>query len=109
MPKGRPRHSPNAGEPILLLGEVRERLSRVGVACVSCNVLPGWRALQPLRDAFMLKAPDQTDSLARVAKARELLEFLKTATPDNDFVVGNLDDSSERKCFTVSGGVRFNF
>lgn len=57
--------------------------------------------------------PDQTDSLARVAKARELLEFLRAATPDKGpvtgFVVENLDDSSERKCFTVSGGVRFNF
>lgn len=61
---------------------IRARLSPIGVACISYNVLPGWRMLQPLRDAFMLEVPDQTDSLARVAKARELLEFLKNATPD---------------------------
>lgn len=61
---------------------VRARLSPVGVACISYNVLPGWRMLQPLRDAFMLEIPDQVDSLARVAKARELLGFLKTASPD---------------------------
>ena len=61
---------------------VRARLSPVGVACISYNVLPGWRMLQPLRDAFMLEIPDQVDSLARVAKARELLGFLKAATPD---------------------------
>jgi methyltransferase-like protein/SAM-dependent methyltransferase len=61
---------------------IRARLSPLGVACVSYNVLPGWRMLQPLRDAFMLEIPDQLDSLARVAKARELLVFLKSATPD---------------------------
>jgi 2-polyprenyl-3-methyl-5-hydroxy-6-metoxy-1,4-benzoquinol methylase len=61
---------------------VRARLSSVGIACVSYNVLPGWRMLQPLRDAFMLEIPDQLDSLARVAKARELLYFMKAATPD---------------------------
>jgi methyltransferase-like protein/SAM-dependent methyltransferase len=61
---------------------IRARLSPVGIACVSYNVLPGWRMLQPLRDAFMLEIPDQVDSRARVAKARELLGFLKEATPD---------------------------
>lgn len=58
------------------------RLSPVGTACVSYNVLPGWRMLQPLRDAFMLEIPDDVDSRARVAKARELLDFLSKATPD---------------------------
>lgn len=61
---------------------VRARLSPVGVACISYNVLPGWRMMQPLRDAFLLEIPDSIDSLGRVAKARELLEFLKTSTPD---------------------------
>lgn len=61
---------------------VGARLSPVGIACISYNVLPGWRMLQPLRDAFMLQIPDDVDSLARVAKARELLTFLSEATPD---------------------------
>jgi 2-polyprenyl-3-methyl-5-hydroxy-6-metoxy-1,4-benzoquinol methylase len=61
---------------------VRARLSPVGVACISYNVLPGWRMMQPLRDAFLLEVPDSVDSLGRVAKARELLQFLKQATPD---------------------------
>jgi len=61
---------------------IRARLSPVGIACVSYNVLPGWRMMQPLRDAFLLEIPDGVDSLARVAKARELLGFLKDATPD---------------------------
>src|SRR3569623_819838 len=45
---------------------VGARLSPVGIACISYNVLPGWRMLQPLRDAFMLQIPDDVDSLARV-------------------------------------------
>src|SRR3569623_2407006 len=61
---------------------VGARLSPVGIACISYNVLPGWRMLQPLRDAFMLQIPDDVDSLARVARARELLTFLSEATPD---------------------------
>lgn len=61
---------------------IRARLSPIGVACVSYNVLPGWRMLQPLRDAFLLQIPDHVDSLARVAKARELLGFMKDASPD---------------------------
>ena len=56
---------------------IAARLSLVGVACVSYNVLPGWRMMQPLRDAFLLQVPDSVDSLGRVAKARELLNFLK--------------------------------
>jgi methyltransferase-like protein/2-polyprenyl-3-methyl-5-hydroxy-6-metoxy-1,4-benzoquinol methylase len=61
---------------------IRARLSPVGVACISYNVLPGWRMMQPLRDAFLLQIPDSVDSLARVAQARELLNFLKDTTPD---------------------------
>src|SRR4051812_1758486 len=61
---------------------IRARLSPVGVACISYNVLPGWRMLQPLRDAFMLQVPDDVDSRGRVAKARELLGFLAESSPD---------------------------
>lgn len=61
---------------------VRARLSPIGVACISYNVLPGWRMMQPLRDAFLLEVPDHIDSLGRVAQARELLTFLSTASPD---------------------------
>jgi methyltransferase-like protein/cyclopropane fatty-acyl-phospholipid synthase-like methyltransferase len=61
---------------------IRARLSPKGVACISYNVLPGWRMMQPLRDAFMLEIPDSVDSLGRVAQARELLNFVSSATPD---------------------------
>ncbi|PLK26052.1 methyltransferase regulatory domain-containing protein [Novosphingobium sp. TH158] len=61
---------------------IRARLSPVGVACVSYNVLPGWRMMQPLRDAFLLAVPDGVDSLGRVRMAREMLEFMAKTSPD---------------------------
>jgi methyltransferase-like protein/SAM-dependent methyltransferase len=75
------------------------RLSPVGIACISYNVLPGWRMLQPLRDAFMLQIPDDVNSLARVAKARELLTFLSESTPDK----GPYGDMLRRWAARLSG------
>ena len=61
---------------------IRARLSPVGVACVSYNVLPGWRMMQPLRDAFLLAVPDGVDMLGRVGMAREMLSFMAKSSPD---------------------------
>ena len=57
-------------------------LSPLGVACVSYNVLPGWRMRQPLHDALLADMPDDLDLPARVARARALLAFLAAASPD---------------------------
>ena len=40
---------------------IRAVLSPVGIACVSYNVLPGWRMYQPFRDALALKVQKQDD------------------------------------------------
>ena len=61
---------------------IEERLSPIGIACVSYNVLPGWRMIQPVHDAFRLDAQGDPDLPDRVARARELLDFLAAATPD---------------------------
>jgi 2-polyprenyl-3-methyl-5-hydroxy-6-metoxy-1,4-benzoquinol methylase/methyltransferase-like protein len=66
----------------MVLKIIRDRLSPTGLAFVSYNVLPGWRMLQPVRDAFLSQLPDNLNPVDRVAKARELLEFIKGATPD---------------------------
>jgi methyltransferase-like protein/2-polyprenyl-3-methyl-5-hydroxy-6-metoxy-1,4-benzoquinol methylase len=65
-----------------ILRVIKERLSPDGLACVSYNALPGWRVMQPMRDAFTLMIPDGDDQALRVARARELLEFIKTYSPD---------------------------
>ncbi len=61
---------------------VRARLSPVGVACISYNVLPGWRMMQPIRDSLLLTVPESLDSLARVRSARGMLTFLSETSPD---------------------------
>ncbi len=66
-----------------ILRIINERLSPVGVGFVSYNVLPGWRAMQAMRDAFLLEIPDQHNSLARVEQALSLLDFLANASPGN--------------------------
>ena len=74
----------------------KERLSDVGIANISYNVLPGWRMLQALRDSFLLHVPDNNDSRSRVAKARELLDFLKNASHDTGVHKQNLQQCANR-------------
>jgi methyltransferase-like protein/cyclopropane fatty-acyl-phospholipid synthase-like methyltransferase len=65
-----------------ILAICRRHLADEGVAMISYNVLPGWRMMQALRDAFLLYVPDQNDSHQRVAQARALLQILKEYSPD---------------------------
>ncbi len=74
-----------------ILAICNARLSPKGVAIVSYNVLPGWRMLQPLRDAFLMHAPDTMEPRQRVAHARSLLEFLKTYGSENGAYKQTLD------------------
>lgn len=60
----------------------RERLSPLGVAYVSYNVLPGWRMMQGLRDSLLLHVAETQDMRQRVAQARALLETLAAASPE---------------------------
>lgn len=62
---------------------IRQHLSPLGIACVSYNVLPGWRMMQPIRDVLLQTLPETDDLRGRTAKARELLAFLASACPDN--------------------------
>lgn len=67
-------------EPVrhALLAASRRLLAPNGIAYISYNVLPGWRTLEPLRDAFRLMIPDQLPPAQRVSMARELMEFFST-------------------------------
>lgn len=66
----------------VIMRVIRARLSPLGVACVSYNVLPGWRMIQPLRDALLLGVQDGLDMLGRVRSAREMLTFMAQTSPD---------------------------
>lgn len=65
-----------------ILAICRGHLADEGVAMISYNVLPGWRMMQALRDAFLLYVPDHNDSRQRVAQARALLSILKEYSPE---------------------------
>lgn len=56
------------------------RLSHNGIAYISYNVLPGWRTLQPIRDAMRL-VPAGLGEVARAQQGRALLKFLEEAAP----------------------------
>jgi len=61
---------------------ISERLSPVGIACISYNVLPGWRMFQTFRDALLLTIPDDIGATERVASARDLLAFMHARSCD---------------------------
>ena len=75
---------------------VRARLSPVGIACISYNVLPGWRMMQPIRDALLMAVPESVDSLGRVRMAREMLVFLAEASTDKGPYGDSLRSWAER-------------
>jgi len=54
----------------------QNHLAADGIAYISYNVLPGWRMLQPLRDAFQAALPKDLDGTAKVQAAAQLLGFL---------------------------------
>ena len=58
-----------------LLSVIAERLAPDGLACVSFNVLPGWRLFQIARDSLLAHARLQEGG-PRAQQARELLERL---------------------------------
>jgi len=64
---------------------VAERLKPEGVAQVSFNVLPGWRAWQPFRDAALAMLPDKMPIGQKVTAALDLLNFIVAANGDDNY------------------------
>lgn len=58
-------------------------LAPEGVAYVSYNVYPGWKAREVLRDAMLLYAGHESDVPRQVAGARSMVEFLLRAGSGN--------------------------
>ena len=71
-------------EPVreAILALCRRHLSPNGVAYVSYNVLPGWRAMQPLRDALRALVPKDASIADRARLGRRLASYLAQMTPD---------------------------
>lgn len=63
-----------------IMSVIKARLSPEGVAFVSYNVLPGWRMLQPIRDAFLSVLPPGLEGTEKVKAAIELAQFVSEAS-----------------------------
>jgi len=59
-----------------ILRVCKERLTPDGVAYVSYNTYPGWKAKEIVRDAMLLRAGDRATAQERLAYARGIIEFL---------------------------------
>ena len=65
-----------------LLAVCQTHLAPGGIAYVSYNALPGWHAVQGLREMMLYHIRDEQEPLARATRARELLTFLAEAVAD---------------------------
>ena len=79
-----------------ILEIIRDRLAPEGIAYISYNVLPGWRMMQPVRDAVLNQIPPSYDSANRVAASLELLDFLAKASPQGAIYGNALRQMAER-------------
>lgn len=59
------------------------KLARNGVAYVSYNTYPGWRARGTLRDLMLYHVRQFKDVPTRVAQGRALLDFMAQSVPDD--------------------------
>jgi len=64
-----------------LLASFRALLSPEGVAYVSYNVYPGWKAKETMRDAMLLASGASATPEQRVRDAREMVDFLEEVAP----------------------------
>ncbi|BBZ30793.1 hypothetical protein MMAD_50880 [Mycolicibacterium madagascariense] len=66
-----------------LLAACRHLLAPQGVAYLSYNVYPGWKAKEIVRDAMLLRVPPNASPAERVRHARDAVDFLESvAQPD---------------------------
>lgn len=62
----------------------RERLAADGIAYISYNVYPGWKAKEIVRDAMLLRGGSRSSSDEQLAYARGMINFLHDmAHPDS--------------------------
>ncbi len=67
-----------------ILAVCRKSLTGRGIAYVSYNVYPGWKAKEIVRDAMLLGVGDADDPADKVGRARAMVDFLrKVAAPES--------------------------
>ena len=71
-------------EAILRIG--REHLNPNGVAYVSYNTYPGWKAKEIIRDAMLMRGEAHASSLEKLSYARGMVEFLHDMAGDDSLL-----------------------
>ncbi len=64
-----------------ILSSIRSLLAPEGIAYVSYNTYPGWKAKEVMRDAMMLASGASTTPEDKVREARAMAEFLEDVAP----------------------------
>ena len=74
----------------------RENLAPNGVAMLSFNAYPGWKAREFVRDAMIFAAKDETQSDQRLAKGREMVSLLESLAEDNTAITAAVSSTREQ-------------
>jgi methyltransferase-like protein/2-polyprenyl-3-methyl-5-hydroxy-6-metoxy-1,4-benzoquinol methylase len=74
-----------------ILGICKNNLHKNGIAYVSYNTLPGWNAVNSVRDMMLFHTQNISDQQQKVTQARGVIEFITNAlisdkTPHADFM-----------------------
>ena len=72
-----------------------ENLSENGIAYISYNTYPGWKAKEVIRDAMLLRGATRSTPEEKLAYAKGMLDFLQKVTPDNSVMHKVLDEHVE--------------
>jgi SAM-dependent methyltransferase/methyltransferase-like protein len=64
-----------------ILSALRRLLAPEGVAYLSYNVYPGWKAKEIMRDAMLLASGTSTTPHDKVREARQMVDFLEEVAP----------------------------
>ncbi|MDA7416574.1 class I SAM-dependent methyltransferase [Xenophilus arseniciresistens] len=76
-----------------ILRVCRQNLAPEGVAYVSYNVYPGWKAREIVRDAMMLRGGPRDTPEEKLAYARGMLEFLEQSARPDSVLKKTLDEA----------------
>lgn len=74
-----------------ILRVCKENLAPDGVAYISYNVYPGWKAKEIVRDAMMLRGGSRATPGERLAYAKGMLDFLEQVAPRDSVLSRTLD------------------
>ncbi|WP_326546053.1 class I SAM-dependent methyltransferase [Mycolicibacterium sp. ND9-15] len=75
-----------------ILRSFGDLLAPEGVAYISYNVYPGWKAKEIVRDAMLLRGGDRTHPAEKLSYARGMIDFLEQVAPADSVLARALAD-----------------